>query len=305
MEIENPLLIGEYQCFPAATRKIVEDAGGLKSFLLESLRFVMMGDLIGLMKHAVILKENRGVEGNMSNEEKFSTRLNNQDNNSQSKPHLNPAAKEFTPISCLNKPNMPISTNAVASSTLQYMTTTQSPFSPFASTYSFSPSTTDTVEPLLPVSQVSLSSSIPENHLMFVNENPSDYQDEKMLSALSEVLQSKYTYTDTYLDTDSEAVSGSKYGNGNLGSRFVPELTEVLVSTLLDEIHTLCISDNCTLENKTESHNNESECTSVTKEVEIENKPVTRYNPRSRIIAVQVRKEICLCALCSSMRGQC
>ncbi|KAJ6662441.1 hypothetical protein lerEdw1_011854 [Lerista edwardsae] len=289
MEIENPLLIGEYECFPAATRKIVEDAGGLKSFLLESLRFVMMDDLIGLMKHAVILKENTGVKGNMSNEENVSTHLNNQENNSQSKPRLNPAAKEFTPISCLNKPNMPISTNTVAGSTLQYMTTSHSSFSPFASTYSLSPSTTiDTIEPSLPVSQ--MSSSIPENDLMFVNENPSDYQDEKTFSALNEVLQSKYTYadSDTYLDTDLEAVSGNKYGIGNLVSRFVSELTEVLVSTLPD---TLCVSDNCTPEDKIEDHNNESECTSVTK-VEIENKPVTRYNPRSRIIAVQVYREL-------------
>ncbi|XP_066477268.1 E3 ubiquitin-protein ligase TTC3 isoform X2 [Tiliqua scincoides] len=289
LEIENPLLIGEYECFPAATRKIVEDAGGLKSFLLESLRFVMMGDLIGLMKHAVMLKENTDVEGKISNEENFSTSLNNQENNSLSKPRLNPAAKEFTPISCLNKSNMPISTNTVASSTLQYMTTTHSTSSPFASTYSLSTQTTDIIAPSLPVSKVSLSSSIPENHLMFLNEVPSDNQDEKTFSTLSEVPQSKYIYADydTYLDSNPKAVLGIGYGVGSSVSGFVPELTEVLCKDLLDPP---CISDNLIWENEAESHN-ESECTSVTN-VEIENKPVTRYNPRSRMIAVQVYREL-------------
>lgn len=286
MEIENPLLIGEYECFPAATRKIVEDAGGLKSFLLESLRFVMMGDLIGLMKHAVILTENTGVEGKISSEENFSTSLNNQENNSQSKPRLNPAAKEFTPTSCLN-PNMPVPTNTVASSTLQYMTTTHSAFSVFDSAYSLSAQTADIIPPL-PISKVPLSSSIPENHLMFLNEDPSDYQENKTFSGLSDIPESQSESADyyTYLDSDPEAISGSKSGTSSL----VTEFPEVLCRKIPDPS---CISDNHTQENKVESCNNESECTSVIK-VEIENKPVTRNNPRSRMIAVQVRKETCL-----------
>ncbi|NXU51440.1 TTC3 ligase, partial [Turnix velox] len=50
MEINNKLLVGEYENFPEEARKIVEDEGGLKSFLLKSLRFTMVDDLIGLRK---------------------------------------------------------------------------------------------------------------------------------------------------------------------------------------------------------------------------------------------------------------
>ncbi|NXT74402.1 TTC3 ligase, partial [Zapornia atra] len=48
LEINNKLLIEEYECFPEKTRKIVEDEGGLKSFLLKSPHFIMMDNLIGL-----------------------------------------------------------------------------------------------------------------------------------------------------------------------------------------------------------------------------------------------------------------
>ncbi|NXT33840.1 TTC3 ligase, partial [Pelecanoides urinatrix] len=50
MEINNELLVGEYEHFPEEAQKIVEDEGGLKSFLLKSLRFVMVDNLIGLKK---------------------------------------------------------------------------------------------------------------------------------------------------------------------------------------------------------------------------------------------------------------
>ncbi|NXJ86137.1 TTC3 ligase, partial [Trogon melanurus] len=48
MEINNKLLVGEYEHFPEEARKIVEDEGGLKSFLLKSLRFSMVDNLISL-----------------------------------------------------------------------------------------------------------------------------------------------------------------------------------------------------------------------------------------------------------------
>ncbi|NWY01580.1 TTC3 ligase, partial [Nothoprocta ornata] len=50
MEITDKLLVGEYEDFPEEARKIVEDAGGLKSFLLGSLRFVMVDNVIGLLR---------------------------------------------------------------------------------------------------------------------------------------------------------------------------------------------------------------------------------------------------------------
>ncbi|NXG18325.1 TTC3 ligase, partial [Grallaria varia] len=48
LEINNKLLVGEYETFPAETRKVVEDQGGLECFLLQSLRFIMVDNLIGL-----------------------------------------------------------------------------------------------------------------------------------------------------------------------------------------------------------------------------------------------------------------
>ncbi|NWV24507.1 TTC3 ligase, partial [Origma solitaria] len=50
LELNNKLLIGEYEHFPEETRKVVEDQGGLEAFLLKSLRFIMVDNLIGLRK---------------------------------------------------------------------------------------------------------------------------------------------------------------------------------------------------------------------------------------------------------------
>ncbi|NWR11730.1 TTC3 ligase, partial [Paradoxornis webbianus] len=50
LEINNKLLVGEYENFPEETRKVVEDEGGLEPFLLKSLRFIMVDNLIALRK---------------------------------------------------------------------------------------------------------------------------------------------------------------------------------------------------------------------------------------------------------------
>ncbi|NXB64029.1 TTC3 ligase, partial [Struthidea cinerea] len=50
LEVNNKLLVGEYENFPEETRKVVEDEGGLEPFLLKSLRFIMVDNLIGLRK---------------------------------------------------------------------------------------------------------------------------------------------------------------------------------------------------------------------------------------------------------------
>ncbi|XP_051973434.1 LOW QUALITY PROTEIN: E3 ubiquitin-protein ligase TTC3-like [Xyrauchen texanus] len=65
----DPLMVGELENFPTEAQQKIAAAGGLNPFLLESLRFVMMDDLIGLMKHAVSLAAS----------------------------HLNPSAHEFQP----------------------------------------------------------------------------------------------------------------------------------------------------------------------------------------------------------------
>ncbi|NXD26730.1 TTC3 ligase, partial [Spelaeornis formosus] len=50
LEMNDKLLTGEYENFPEETRRVVEDAGGLEPFLLHSLRFIMVDNLIGLRK---------------------------------------------------------------------------------------------------------------------------------------------------------------------------------------------------------------------------------------------------------------
>ncbi|XP_038657414.1 E3 ubiquitin-protein ligase TTC3 isoform X3 [Scyliorhinus canicula] len=101
MEIDDPMLVGEFENFPPEAQELVRNAGGLKSFLMESLRFVMINSLIGLMKHAVQLKnlplnENPATRGTVESE-------NNSDEVSSESlrpvAHLNPTAKEFKPVS--------------------------------------------------------------------------------------------------------------------------------------------------------------------------------------------------------------
>ncbi|XP_066033263.1 E3 ubiquitin-protein ligase TTC3 isoform X2 [Chamaea fasciata] len=95
LEINNKLLVGEYENFPEETRKVVEDEGGLEPFLLKSLRFIMVDNLIALRKHSVLLEGNpsRNDPENKEENDKF------QGNSSHTKLPLNPYAQEFTPQS--------------------------------------------------------------------------------------------------------------------------------------------------------------------------------------------------------------
>uniref|UniRef100_A0A8C7SHB5 RING-type E3 ubiquitin transferase n=1 Tax=Oncorhynchus mykiss TaxID=8022 RepID=A0A8C7SHB5_ONCMY len=47
---QDPLLVGELDNFPPDAQQKIQEAGGLEHFLLESLRFVMTDNLLGLMK---------------------------------------------------------------------------------------------------------------------------------------------------------------------------------------------------------------------------------------------------------------
>ncbi|KAG8450185.1 hypothetical protein GDO86_002719 [Hymenochirus boettgeri] len=75
LEINDDILIGEFQGFPEEARQLVEEAGGLKEFLLRGPIFVMVDELIFLQKHKCISDE------------------------ASEKAMLNPAAKEFLPSS--------------------------------------------------------------------------------------------------------------------------------------------------------------------------------------------------------------
>ncbi|XP_066170267.1 E3 ubiquitin-protein ligase TTC3 [Sylvia atricapilla] len=98
LEINNKLLVGEYENFPEETRKVVEDQGGLEPFLLKSLRFIMVDNLIGLRKHSVLFEGNPS-RSDPTNKEEDDKAGEFQGNSSHSKLPLNPYAQEFKPQS--------------------------------------------------------------------------------------------------------------------------------------------------------------------------------------------------------------
>ncbi|XP_070606507.1 E3 ubiquitin-protein ligase TTC3 isoform X2 [Erythrolamprus reginae] len=283
MEIDNPLLVGEYEDCPES-RMIVEDAGGLKSFLLGSLHFAMVDDLIGLLKHKVMLQEN--TELAEIDENNYSENLHCQENNFHSISRLNPTAKEFKPVSSINKPYNSTSTNNV-----EYGTISQSVVSPFACSNSSSSETTDTA----PVASVALPPTVSDDHTILLNEIHSGYVNERLSPVFTEVplmpdipKQTNYTYADcNNLDTDSGATDSK---------------CNVDKFTTVDQVHTFQNSP-CTAvksdiytrkdnpDQVEDHHCNDAECSSVTK-IKTENKPVARNNPPSRMIAIQVEQEL-------------
>ncbi|KAG9351552.1 hypothetical protein JZ751_022803 [Albula glossodonta] len=92
MEVSNQLLVGELENFPSEAQLKIQEAGGLQTFLQESLRFVMMDNLIGLMKHAVSLQE--VTDDPMAELHCVSTPSVEEVKG----PTLNPSAKEFQPL---------------------------------------------------------------------------------------------------------------------------------------------------------------------------------------------------------------
>ncbi|XP_062833223.1 E3 ubiquitin-protein ligase TTC3 isoform X3 [Anolis carolinensis] len=281
MEIDHPLLVGEYEHFPADTCKIVEDAGGLKSFLLESLRFVMMGDLIGLMKHAVMLKENADVTGldeRTGNEEENDSACSHRaENYSQHKLRLNPAAKEFKPTSYFNEPSVVMPSNTV----IRTGSTNHSSFNSFMDTYSISSQMAETT-----ASQP----TIPEVEQAFVNAVHLKCQDVRSFPMLSETRILTDTLEqpelecvdyDDYLDSDIDTILESKYSIGNNVTNDEVQMSPKPQFTPVEsDIH---ISEN-------DISQSENHCNETTK-MENENKTIARNNPRSRMVAVQVDQE--------------
>ncbi|XP_066506429.1 E3 ubiquitin-protein ligase TTC3 isoform X2 [Hoplias malabaricus] len=94
LHASDPLFVGELENFPIEAHQKIDAAGGLEAFLLESLRFVMTDNLIGLTKHAVSLQHNVADE---SITDCFSQIYNSENIESQRSSHLNPTAKEFLP----------------------------------------------------------------------------------------------------------------------------------------------------------------------------------------------------------------
>lgn len=57
LKSDHPLLVGELENFPRDAQDKIEESGGLKAFLLESLRFLMKDDVIALIKHVGALQD--------------------------------------------------------------------------------------------------------------------------------------------------------------------------------------------------------------------------------------------------------
>uniref|UniRef100_H3C3U7 RING-type E3 ubiquitin transferase n=1 Tax=Tetraodon nigroviridis TaxID=99883 RepID=H3C3U7_TETNG len=54
LDPEDPLLVGQLDDFPLVAQTSIRESGGLQTFLLQSLRFIRVGSLIGLANHAVL-----------------------------------------------------------------------------------------------------------------------------------------------------------------------------------------------------------------------------------------------------------
>uniref|UniRef100_A0A8C4XXR1 RING-type E3 ubiquitin transferase n=1 Tax=Gopherus evgoodei TaxID=1825980 RepID=A0A8C4XXR1_9SAUR len=299
MEIDDKLLIGEYEHFPAEARKIVEDAGGLKPFLLESLHFVMMDNLIGLMKHAILLKENTETEEDTRNEEENHITYQNSLENSKSKLQLNPAAKEFKPVSYI-KPYMPISTNTTVANceTPDYSVTGYSSHISYISVHSLPSQSIDTIEGPLSFSNALLHSSISDNHDIPQTKVSSGYENERTFSMISQIPptpdiagQPSYIYADyeAPLDIDKTAISDREYISGN----HMPSQ----IQTYPDPQYVLMKSDYSSYEDNLDQGMSsikevKYDLSAVKMEFENKNTPVVKSIPLTRMIAIQVNQEL-------------
>uniref|UniRef100_A0ABM5FXV1 RING-type E3 ubiquitin transferase n=1 Tax=Pogona vitticeps TaxID=103695 RepID=A0ABM5FXV1_9SAUR len=281
LEIDYPFLVEEYEHFPADTCEIPMEE------MLESLHFVTSGDFIGSIKHAVVTED--------ENEKDNSACLDSQENSSESKPRLNPAAKEFKPTSYIYEPYVPVSSDTVPSNVEESMTTNHFSLSPFVSTYSLSSQTSDTIVTSFTVPKVPLPSVTPENNSVFLNTVSSEYQDERTLPMIPEIPlvpdiseQSNYKCTSYNVSLHTDHTDQVVLGNtGNLVAS-----DEMKVFQSLQDIPVNF--DNQPSENileLVENHTKETGCGSDI-EIKTENKLVGRSNPRSRMIAVQANQEL-------------
>ncbi|XP_019379597.1 PREDICTED: E3 ubiquitin-protein ligase TTC3 isoform X4 [Gavialis gangeticus] len=303
MEIDDKLLVGEYEHFPEEAHKIVENAGGLKPFLLRSVHFVLVDNCIGLMKHAILLKGNADIlaetkEDTRNEEENCIAWPNIQGNSSKSKLQLNPAAKEFKPVSYINKPYMPVPTdNTLASyETQECSAIGHSSHISYSSVHSLPNKSTDTIEEAVSFSNILLPSVIPNNRNILLTDS-SVYQNERMLPILSQLpsvpnvaSQPSYIYADyeAHLDIDETAISDRRCISGIL----LPNLMQTYQDTRY-------VVENLNFEfcgNNLDGVNNTSEAkydtSAIKKEIENKNSSVVKNHPHTRMIAVQVQREL-------------
>uniref|UniRef100_A0A4X2K3W5 Uncharacterized protein n=1 Tax=Vombatus ursinus TaxID=29139 RepID=A0A4X2K3W5_VOMUR len=293
LEIDDKLLVGEYEHFPEETRKIVEEAGGLKSFLLDSLHFVMIDNYIGLMKDAVQLKKNKTTgnaeEENTGLDEKDSTLSPCfQKNASQLKLQLNPAAKEFKPVS--SNSFIPGSKNKKVNKAEKYVTPGYMPYIPFNTVFSNQGFDTNNTSVSVSYANVLPQSSQCINLYTTVSDVSSDYQTKRkapLVSAVSPIT-----------DTDRR----DNYVQGNYEAYHVNTEKTVLEKE--------CSSDELSCEKQIDQNaqkttvksdkdktakdayvSNNDHCASKL-EAEMKNTAVIKNTPCIRMVAIQVRKDL-------------
>lgn len=294
MEMNNKLLVGEYEHFPEEARKIVEDEGGLKSFLLKSLHFIMVDNLICLRKHALLIKENTNRNETGGNEEENSIVCDVQENSSQNKLQLNPAAKEFKPLFYPKQPHISTSTDLTVAS---YETPQYLPMSFPTScklVHSLHSQNIDTTENESLFSDILLKCFDSKNPGIFLPQTSWGYQYERLLPVPSQMplisnvaKQPSYIYADhvAHQDNDESAISDRKY----VFSSFIP--TEVQTyedpQCQLENVDNTFYEDNFAVANST----NEAECGIQVIKTEKESRgiPLMKNSPHTRMIAVQVR----------------
>ncbi|XP_075767908.1 E3 ubiquitin-protein ligase TTC3 isoform X1 [Pelodiscus sinensis] len=295
MKIDDKLLVGEYEHFPEEACKIVEDAGGLKPFLLESLRFVMMDDLIGLMKHAVLLTENTDTEEDTRNEEENHIAYENINENYQSRLQLNPAAEEFKPVSYMPVPSNTTVTN---SENLDYSIPGHSSNISYISMYSVPSRSINTIEESLSSSDVLLHSSMYDNQDLPLSEVSSCYESERTFPMISQILpipdvarQPNYIYADyeAPLDIDKATISDREYVSGN----HIPNQMQAYQDpqyVLGKSIYSI-YGDNL---DQSMSSIKEVKYDQSAVKMELENKstPVMKNIPLTKMIAIQVNQEL-------------
>ncbi|XP_009986041.1 PREDICTED: E3 ubiquitin-protein ligase TTC3, partial [Tauraco erythrolophus] len=293
MEIDNKLLIGEYEHFPEEARKIVEDEGGLKSFLLKSLRFIMVDNLIGLRKHEVLIKENTNRNETGDSEEENDTVCDVQKNSSQNKLQLNPAAKEFKPLSYPKQPNIPTSTDLTVAS---YETSRYLPWSFPASrksVRSLHSQNIGTIENESSFSGILLNCFDARIPGMFLPQTSWGYRYERILPVPSRMplisnvaKQPSYIYADrvAHCDNDESAVSDRKHVTpAEIKTSEDPQCQRRNLGNAFSE-------DDFAVANST----NEANCGKQVIKTEKESRgiPLMKNNPHTRMMAVQVNREV-------------
>ncbi|XP_040440994.1 E3 ubiquitin-protein ligase TTC3 isoform X1 [Falco naumanni] len=297
MEINNKLLVGEYEQFPEEAQKIVEDEGGLKSFLLKSLRFIMVDNLIGLRKHAVLIKENTNRNETGDNEEENYIVCDMQESPSQNKLQLNPAAKEFKPLSYPKQPHISASTDLTVAS---YETTQYLPGSLPTScelVHSSHSQNIDTTENESSFSDLLLQCFDTRSTGIVLPQTSWGYEYERVLPVSSQMpLMSKVAEQPSYIDADHVAHQYNDESVISDGKQIFSSFISTEVQTYedpqcqLENLDDTCYEGNFSLANST----NKAECGIEVIKMENESRdiPLMKSNPHARMIAVQVHREV-------------